>query len=141
MKQKQKQETLHPVNTNPGVHPIGVIDVDRYRCITQDIATDEVIITDERIEHIKEHHPGHWESIGPFLQAALIDPDYILKYDAKTGLILKTIEENDLQFQLVLRLHTSDDPAGFKNSVLSAWQIRKKEYNRLIRNKIILYKR
>lgn len=35
------------------VHVVGKIDQEIYQCITNDIVTDEVIITDERIEHIK----------------------------------------------------------------------------------------
>lgn len=34
------------------VHIVGRIDREIYKCITEDIVTDEVIITDERIEHI-----------------------------------------------------------------------------------------
>ena len=33
---------------------IGKLDKGIYSCVTDDIATDEVIITDERIRHIKE---------------------------------------------------------------------------------------
>ena len=99
-----------------------------------------MIITDERIQHIKEHHPGHFEIVAPFLQNALEEPDYILEDSDKSGLLLKKIEENGLQIQVVLRIQTSADTDGFKNSVISAWKIRDKEYNRLIRNKNILYK-
>ena len=35
------------------MHLIGKIDKNIYKCITEDIVTDEVIITDERIRHIK----------------------------------------------------------------------------------------
>lgn len=120
---------------------IGKINRDIYKCITEDITTEDVIITDERIQHIKEHHPRHFEIVAPFLQNALEEPDYILEDSDKSGLLLKKIEENGLQIQVVLRIQTSADTDGFKNSVISAWKIRDKEYNRLIRNKNILYKR
>ena len=32
---------------------IGKIDIQKYKCVTPEIMTDEVIITDERIGHIK----------------------------------------------------------------------------------------
>lgn len=79
--------------------------------------------------------------MAPFLQNTLEEPDYILEDSNKSGLLLKKIEENGLQIQVVLRIQTSADTDGFKNSVISAWKIRDKEYNRLIRNKNILYKR
>ena len=34
------------------VHTIGRIDKNIYKCVTEEIVTDEVIITDERIAHI-----------------------------------------------------------------------------------------
>lgn len=36
------------------MHTVGKIDREIYKCITKDIVTDEVIITDERIGHIKK---------------------------------------------------------------------------------------
>lgn len=119
---------------------VGYIDMEKYRCITEDITSNEVIITPERIQHIKDHHPGHFELVEPFLKDALEAPQYILEDAPNTGLILKTIETDNLNLQVVLRIHTSTDPDGFKNSIISAWHIRDKEYRRLIRNKKILYK-
>lgn len=116
------------------------IDIAKYRCISTDITTDEVIITDERIAHIEEHHPGHYRIVEPFLREVLENPEYILEDAPNTGLLLKAFASNGLNIQIVLRVHTSRDPEGFKNSVISAWYIRDKEYRRLIRNKRILYK-
>lgn len=124
------------------VQTVGRIDIEKYRCITDDITTDEVIITDERIQHIKDHHPGHYEKVSPFLQAALDMPDYILKdKNPNTALILKEIEENGQRIQVVLRLHTSIDAEGFKNSIISAWEISESRWNNYVSNKKILYKR
>ena len=123
------------------MHTVGHIDIETYRCITDDITTDEVVLTPERIQHIKNHHPGHFELIEPFLKETLEAPQYILEDAPNTGLILKEIEEDGINIKVVLRIHTSNDPNGFKNSIISAWHIRDKEYRRLIRNKKILYKR
>lgn len=116
------------------------LDIGIYQCITPDIPTAEVILTDERIRHIRDHHPGHFEEIEPFLREAVEHPDYILKDAPHTGLILKRVEENEIRMQIVLRVHTSTDFPGFKNSILSAWKIREKEWRRLLRSKVILYK-
>lgn len=43
------------------MHTVGRINRDIYKCITEDLVTDEVIITDERIQHIKERHPDDYE--------------------------------------------------------------------------------
>lgn len=39
---------------------IGKIDIDKYRCIADAITISEVIITDERIQHIKDRHPNDY---------------------------------------------------------------------------------
>lgn len=125
-----------------GVRTVGHIDIEKYRCITDDIATDEVIITPERIQHIQERHPGDYEKIEQFLQMALEAPDYILEdKNPNTGLILKAIEEKGLRFQMVLRVQTSADNPAFKNSIISAWEISESRWKNYVNNKKILYKR
>ena len=123
-----------------GINRIGDLDVKIYRCITPDIPESEVVITDERIEHIKNHHPGHFEEIAPFLKAAVEFPDYILEDAPNTGLILKAITANGLRLQMVLRVHTPTDSPGFKNSIISAWKISESRWNNYVRSKKILYK-
>ncbi len=121
---------------------VGRIDIEKYRCITEDITTDEVIITPERIQHIQEGHPGDYEKLEQFLQMALEAPDYILEdKNPNTGLILKAIEEKDMRFQMVLRVHTSVDNPAFKNSIISAWKISETRWKNYVSNKKILYKR
>ena len=43
------------------IHYIGKLNKELYQVVTADIDSDEVIITDERIEHIALHHPGDYE--------------------------------------------------------------------------------
>ena len=69
-------------------------------------------------------------------------PDYIIETDKpNTAFILKSFEIDNQQFRLILRLHTSGDNPLFENSIITFQYIRAKEYNRLIKNKRILYKR
>lgn len=115
-----------------------------YSCITQDIVTDEVVLVDERIIHIKDHHPNDYERFGMYIRRMIEQPDYIIEANRereRSGLVLKAFEENGEQFRLVLRLVTSSDRAGSKNSVITFQYVNKKEYERLIRNKKILYRR
>lgn len=124
------------------VYTIGKIDLSIYKCVSDDITTDEVVLTEERIKHIRERHPGAFEKVEPYLSEALNAPDYILEdKNPNTGLILKAVEENGLRFQMVLRVHTTHDTAGFKNSILSAWEIGDARWDNYVENKKILYKR
>lgn len=124
------------------VHVVGKINREIYNCITDDITTDEVIITDERIDHIKERHPDDYERYYAYLKEIIEKPDYIIESNKpSTALILKEIKETDeKRFKTVLRLKTSSDNSKFKNSVITFMKINEKEWSRLVRNKRILYK-
>ena len=120
---------------------IGKLNKEIYYCITDDITTDEVVITDNQILHIKEKHPNDYERYYKYLSEIIINPDYILEANRPhTALVLKHIEENGKRYQLILRLHTSDDPKDYKNSVITFLKISEKRYNRYLRTKKILYK-
>lgn len=140
-----KFDTIEPENTKEEirVHSVGKIDRDIYKCITDDIVTDEVIITDERIGHIKERHPNDYERYCEYLKLIIESPDYIVETKKpNTALILKEIKESEeRQFKTVLRLTTSTDNPDFKNSIITFMKIDEKEWRRLLRNKQILYKR
>lgn len=124
------------------VHTIGKIDRNIYRCITDDIVTDEVIITDERIAHIKERHPNDYERFCSYIPKIIENPDYIIASNKPdTATVLKQITDKGEKFQLVLRLITSKDNTDFKNSVITFLNINERTWNKYLRNKEILYKR
>lgn len=124
------------------VHTVGKIDREIYKCITDDIVTDEVIITDNQIKHIKERHPNDYERFSQYFKEIVEKPDYILEANKpNTALILKEIIRGNEVFKNVLRLVTSNDNPEYKNSVITFMKIDLKEWKRLLRNKKILYKR
>lgn len=124
------------------VHYIGKIDKEIYKVVTPDIRTDEVIITDKQIQHIKERHPNDYERFVSYFAEILTQPDYILEANKPhTAVILKEIQVKDEQVKLILRLQTPSDPEEFKNSIITFMKIDIKDWNRLLRNKKILYKK
>lgn len=135
-------ETKTGENGETVVHDLGRLDKEKYQRIAKDIATDEVIITDERIDHIRQRHPNDYERFQSYLPRIIADPDYIIADDRpNTALVLKEVEEAGERFRLSLRLVTHSDNPDYKNSVITFLKIREKEWNRLIRNKTILYKK
>ena len=117
---------------------VGKIDIEIYN---KDITTDEVIITDERIQHIKEHHPNNYEQYYSYMRSIIENPEYIIEANKpNTALILKSFSNGNETFKTVLRLITSSDNSKFKNSIITFMKINEKEWNRLLKNKKILYK-
>lgn len=124
------------------VHSVGKIDRDIYKCITADIVTDEVIITDERIGHIKERHPNDYERFCSYIPEIIAHPDYIIEANKpNTGVILKEIEEHGEKFKLVLRIKVEGDPDEYKNSIMTFWHIGETTWKKSLKNKKVLYKR
>lgn len=124
------------------VHSVGKIDRDIYKCITKDIVTDEVIITDERIEHIKERHPNDYERFYSYIPEIISNPDYIIEANKpNTAVVLKEIEERGEKFKLVLRIKVQGDPEEYKNSIMTFWHIGETTWRKTLKNKTILYKK
>lgn len=51
---------------------IGKINKKIYRCVTNDIITDEVIITDRQIQHIKDRHPNDYERFSKYFYEIVV---------------------------------------------------------------------
>lgn len=123
------------------VYSVGKIDIEIYKCVTEDIQTDEVIITERQIEHIKERHPSDYERYFSYAREIIREPDYILEANKpNTAFVLKHIVDNGKNYQLILRLKTAHDPADYCNSIITFLKVEEKRYNRYLRTKKILYK-
>ena len=120
---------------------VGWLDREIYRCVTPDIRTDEVIITEERIEHIRQRHPNDYERYFTLFGEMIAKPDYILMSDrANTAFVLKEMIQEGERFQMIIRLAVSGDPRDHLNSVITFLRIDEKRYRRYLRTKKILYK-
>ena len=120
---------------------VGKINIQIYKCVTEDILTDEVIITDEQIIHIKDHHPNDYERYFEFISEIIKEPDYIIEANKpNTAFVLKHIVKNGKNYQLIIRLKTSNDPKEYKISIITFLKVGDKRYNRYLRTKKILYK-
>lgn len=116
------------------------LDIEKYTCVSDEIITDEVIITDERLSHVKEKHPEIAEVCTDYLALAIEDPDYIIQSNKPhSALILKEIHYNEIRLKIILRLITSTDSVEWKNSVITFHKTSEKEWRRLIKNKKVLY--
>ena len=124
------------------MHFVCKLDKSLYSVVTADIASDEVIITDEQIEHIKKRHPNDFETFASFFAEIINNPDYIVEANKpNTAVVLKEVELDGRNLKLILRLKTSQAPADYKNSIITFQNISDKRYSRYVRNAKILYKK
>lgn len=127
---------------NSDVHTVGKIDREIYKCITDDIRTDEVIITNNQVQHIIDRHPEVYSTVLNNIQEAIRSPDYIIRDKHEyTGLVIKRIKTENEILQIVLRICTSMDEPEYKNSIISCWELSERRLQNYLRNKEILYSR
>ncbi|MBQ1600978.1 MAG: minor capsid protein, partial [Ruminococcus sp.] len=76
-----------------GLHYVGTIDKKLYSCVTKDISTDELIITEKQIEHIFKNHPTDFIDVKDVIwnvREAVSSPDYIVESEKpNTAFVLK----------------------------------------------------
>ena len=135
----EKGDLKEPANKKEviGVYTVGKINREIYRCITDDIVADEVVITDNQIQHIKDRHPGDYERFSQYFSEIVSQPDYILESNKpNTAFLLKSIEDNENNFQLILRIKTSGDPEHYKNSIITFLKIDQRKWDKYLRNKV-----
>ena len=121
-----------------------VLDTHLYNCISSDISTDKVFLTNKQILHMADKHAEVFQEILSQIQNTITDPDYIIKDEKheQTGLVVKQIASSSSMVEhtfIVLRLYTGIPKAGFGNSVISGWKISDKRLQGYLRNKTILY--
>lgn len=117
------------------------LDVEIYKCVAPDIRTSEVIITDERIRHVQEHHPNDFERYSQYISEMIERPQYILADPVpNTAVILHTFSKDNERFRLILKLTVVKEKSYKKNTVITFMKISEKKFMKYLRNKKILYK-
>ena len=142
---EQKAPDIMGKSSKTGVKPVHLIcklDKSIYSVVAPDIQSGDVIITDERIGHIKDHHPNDYETFVGYMSQIIENPDYIIaSQKPHTAVVLKMIEENGEKFKVILRLRVESDPSHYKHSIISFWRIGDTTWRKTLRNKIVLYSR
>lgn len=101
--------------------------------------TDEIIITNERIEHIKLHHPEDYALFEKYAAQTLENPDKIIKDIKNSGTVFMIKHLEDTNLNIVIRLVISTDNSCLKNSVMTSYRIRQKNLEKLEKKNKLLY--
>ena len=124
------------------MHFVGKLNKEIFRCISEEIRTDEVIITENRINHIIERRGEEFYNkyFGMF-RKIIEEPDFIFQDNENTVLVCKRVEEDGKVINLVVRLVLPLDNQEYKNSIITAIGENESRFQRRLRNHIPLYKR
>lgn len=103
--------------------------------------TDELIITNERIKHIKIRHPEDYELFLQYGERIATDPDLIVRdvKNAGTAFAIKHLPDTNLN--VILRLALETDNIGLKNSIMTFYRIRERNLKKLVEKNELIYKK
>lgn len=127
------------------MYTIGKINLSLYKNVTEKkIISDEVVLTDNRIEHIIERRgQSFYDEYHSRFREIIEDPDYIFKDKDRdnTAVVSKRIVHNGKAVNIVLRLVVEGEDPSFKNSIITAIGENEKRFSQRLRNNIPVYEK
>lgn len=125
------------------MHYLGTIDIEKYiKATDKKIITNQVIITDNRIQHIIERRGFEfYEKYAPKFAEIIKDPDYIFKDKlSDSAIVCKTfVDDNGISVNIVIRLSVEGEDPEQKNSIITAILENSKRFAQRLRNNTAIY--
>ena len=104
--------------------------------------TREVIVTEERVQHIRDHHPQDYALFTQYCEKTIVDPDAIIRDTRNPNTIFMVLRLDDINLNSIVRLSVANcDAPNLKNSVMTFYRIRNKNLIKLIEKNKVLYNR
>lgn len=119
---------------------IGNIDLSLIKNKVSEVPSSEVIITDERYEHISQNHSCDLSLFDSYSKTAIENPDEIIIdiKNERTLFFVKFLESGNLN--IIVKLATGDRNS-VKNTVLTSYRLRQKNLEKLEEKNQIIYKK
>lgn len=146
LNEQGKSDIINPANTKENkdmamIKPLGKIDVARLEKEFGKIQTDEIIVTGERLSHIKERHPEDYNLFRKYGEESIQNPDYIIRDGKHDGTVFMVKKLKETNLNVVVRVALDTDVKGLKNSVMTFYRIRERNLQKLIEKNNLLYKK
>ena len=137
-----KDDTLstETKDAGDGVREIATIHLDKISARWGEEIEQKVVLSDERIGHIMERHPGAFEQYGQYVSQTIEEPDYILEdmKNANTAAFIRHVEGTNLN--VIIKLAIQDNEAKMKSSVITLYPMSDKRLRRMIKKSKVVYK-
>lgn len=125
------------------MHIIGRIDIEKYQGVTEKrIITDQVVLTDNRIQHIIERRGQEFYDEYKDRFADIVEnPDYVFNDKNKnTAIAAKTFSYNSKTVNVVIKIVVEGDNPEYKNSIITAIIENDKRFAQRLRNNNPIYR-
>lgn len=120
---------------------LGVIDTQPLEKEFGKLKTNEIIVTNERIDHIKSHHPEDYALFEQFGVSTVEHPDIIIKDEKNENTVFMVKKLENTNLNVVAKLIVDTDENSYKNSVMTFYRIRNSNLKKLEKKFKTLYKR
>ena len=105
------------------------------------LKTDEIVVTDERLEHIRNRHPEDFELFEQYGTSTVETPDLIIKDEKSENTVFMVKRLDTTNLNVVAKLILDTDNNDYKNSVMTFYRIRDKNLKKIEKRNKTLYKR
>lgn len=145
MRSAQKSDILDKITKAGGeqmqsfghLNPIFGIEIEFGK-----LNTDEIVLTEERIEHIKVRHPADYELFKKFGVQTINEPDVIIKDPKNKNTVFMVCRIENTNLNTIIRLSVAGmDKAENKNSIMTFYRIRDKNLSKLTAKAKTIYKK
>lgn len=120
---------------------LGEIDERALKVEFGTLQTVEVVVTEERVRHIRERHPQDVELFEAYGQETIAEPDMIVKDMKNDGTVFLIKYLPDCNINVVVRLALETEEKELKNSVMTFYRIRTKNLVKLLRKNKEIYRK
>ncbi len=105
--------------------------------------TKDIIVTSERLRHIKEKHPNDYALFEEYGIKATNDPDMVIKDGKNSGTVFIIKKLPDTNLNVVVKVAVDTNHPDYKNSVITFYRLREKNLKKMLKknNNKILYKK
>lgn len=123
------------------IKSLGKIDTSVLEKEFGKIQTRDIIVTGERLEHIKERHPEDYNLFEKYGKLSVENPDFVIKDKKHAGTVFMVKKLEGTNLNVVVRVVLETDDIKLKNSVMTFYRIRERNLKKLIEKNALLYKR
>lgn len=102
---------------------LGVIDINILYPIFGNIFTNEIIVSSERLEHIKKRHPQDYLLFEKYGADTVRAPNYIICDTKNKGTIFMVLSLKDTNLNVIVRVVLDTDNENNKNSVMTFYRV------------------
>lgn len=141
-----KPDKIEALNTKeknimPEVQCLGKINTEVLEKEFGKIQTDEIIVTNERLAHIKKRHPEDYALFEKYGKESVSAPDLIVKDVKNKGTVFMVLKRPGINVNAVVRVVLESDNRKLKNSVMTFYRLGEKKLKKLIEKNSLLYKK